>query len=189
MAAAKRTVSLLDLLRQAGMDQDIDFLREGAQLLAQRLVELEATERIGAERHERTAERSTYRNGYTPRPWDTRVGKLSLRIPKLREGTYFPSFLERRRMAEKAIPSVVQEAYVSGVSTRRADDLAKALGLDGIDKSEVSRTAKELDEEVNRFRGRRLEGPCPYVWLDATYLKIRSDHRVSNMALVMSIPR
>jgi len=118
MAAAKRNVSLLDLLHQMGMDEDADFLRDGAQLLTQRLIELEATERIGAERYERTSERSTYRNGYRDRPWETRVGKLDLKIPKVREGAFFPSFLEPRKMAEKAILSVVQEAYIHGVSTR-----------------------------------------------------------------------
>lgn len=187
MAAANRNVSLLDLLHQMGMDEDADFLRDGAQLLTQRLIELEATERIGAERYERTSERSTYRNGYRDRPWETRVGKLDLKIPKVREGTFFPSFLEPRKMAEKAILSVVQEAYIHGVSTRKVDDLVRALGLDGIDKSEVSRIARELDEEVNLFLNRPIEGPYPYLWLDATYLKVRSDHRVVSKALVIAL--
>jgi len=151
MTAAKRNVSLLDVLRHMGMDEDADFLRDGAQLLTQRLIELEAAERIGAGRYERTPERSTSRNGYRDRPWETRVGCLDLRIPKLREGSFFPSFLEPRKMTEKAILSVVQEAYVHGVSTRKVDDLVRALGLDGIDKSEVSRIARELDEEVTCF--------------------------------------
>lgn len=187
MTAAKSNVSLLEILRQMGMDRDADFLRDGAQLLSQRLIELEATERIGAERYERTAERCTSRNGYRDRTWETRVGKLELRIPKVREGAFFPSFLEPRKMAEKAILSVVQEAYVHGVSTRKVDSLVRALGLDGIDKSEVSRIARELDEEVNLFFNRPLEGPYPYVWLDATYLKVRSDHRVVSKALVIAL--
>ena len=187
MTAAKRNVSLLEILRQMGMDEDADFLRDGAQLLTQRLIELEAVERIGAERYERTSERSAYRNGYRNRPWETRVGKLDLKIPKVREGAFFPSFLEPRKMAEKAILSVVQEAYIHGVSTRKVDDLVRALGLDGIDKSEVSRIARELDEEVNLFLNRPLEGPYPYVWLDATYLKVRHDHRVVSKALVIAL--
>ena len=187
MTAAKRNVSLLDVLRHMGMDEDADFLRDGAQLLTQRLIELEAAERIGAGRYERTPERSTSRNGYRDRPWETRVGCLDLRIPKLREGSFFPSFLEPRKMTEKAILSVVQEAYVHGVSTRKVDDLVRALGLDGIDKSEVSRIARELDEEVNLFLSRPLEGPYPYVWLDATYLKVRHDHRVVSKALVIAL--
>jgi len=142
MTAVKRNVSLLEILRQMGMDEDADFLRDGAQLLTQRLIELEAVERIGAERYERTSERSAYRNGYRNRPWETRVGKLDLKIPKVREGAFFPSFLEPRKMAEKAILSVVQEAYIHGVSTRKVDDLVRALGLDGIDKCEASRIAR-----------------------------------------------
>lgn len=187
MTAAKSNVSLLEILRQMGMDRDADFLRDGAQLLSQRLIELEAAERIGADRYERTPERCTSRNGDRDRTWETRVGKLELRIPKVREGAFFPSFLEPRKMAEKAILSVVQEAYVHGVSTRKVDSLVRALGLDGIDKSEVSRIARELDEEVNLFLNRPLEGPYPYVWLDATYLKVRSDHRVVSKALVIAL--
>ena len=187
MTAANKNVSLLEALRQMGVDRDADFLRDSARLLAQSLIELEATEMIGADRYERTPERCTSRNGYRDRQWDTRVGKLDLKIPKVREGTFFPSFLEPRRMAEKAIVSVVQEAYVHGVSTRKVDDLVRALGLDGIDKSEVSRIAKELDDQVNLFLNRPLEGPYPYVWLDATYLKVRHDHRVVSKALVIAL--
>jgi len=128
MAAVKRNISLLDILHQIGMDEDTDFLREGAQLLTQRLIELEATKVIGADKYERTPERCNSRNGYRDRPWETRVGNLDLRIPKLREGSFFPSFLEPRKMTEKAILSVVQEAYVHGVSTRKVDDLVRALG-------------------------------------------------------------
>ena len=187
MTAANKNVSLLEALRQMGVDRDADFLRDSARLLAQSLIELEATEMIGADRYERTPERCTSRNGYRDRQWDTRVGKLDLKIPKVREGTFFPSFLEPRRMTEKAIVSVVQEAYVHGVSTRKVDDLVRALGLDGIDKSEVSRIAKELDDQVNLFLSRPLEGPYPYVWLDATYLKVRHDHRVVSKALVIAL--
>lgn len=187
MAAAKRNVSLLDILRQMGMDRDADSLRDGAQLLTQRLIKLKETERVGAKRYERASERSTSRNRHRDRSWETRAGELDLKIPKLRKGTFFPSFLKPRKMTEKAILSVVQEAYIRGVSTRKVDDLVRALGLYGIDKSEVSRTARALDEEVNLFLSRPLEGPCPYVWLDATYLKVRSDHRIVNKALVISL--
>ena len=129
MTAANKNVSLLEALRQMGVDRDADFLRDSARLLAQSLIELEATEMIGADRYERTPERCTSRNGYRDRQWDTRVGKLDLKIPKVREGTFFPSFLEPRRMAEKAIVSVVQEAYVHGVSTRKGSCLIKGCRL------------------------------------------------------------
>jgi len=127
-----------------GMDEDAGFLRDGAQPLAQRLIELEATERIGAGRYERTPERSTSRNGYRDRPWETRVGCPDLRMPELGEGSFFPSFLEPRKMAEEAILSVAQEAYVHGVGTRKVDDPVRAMGLDGIDWSGASRMAREL---------------------------------------------
>ena len=155
MTAAKSNVSLLEILRQMGMDRDADFLRDGAQLLSQRLIELEATERIGADRYERTPERCTSRNGYRDRTWETRVGKLELRIPKVREGAFFPSFLEPRKMAEKAILSVVQEACVHGVSTHKVDSLVRRWAWTASTRA-VSRIARELDEEVNLFSTDRL---------------------------------
>jgi transposase-like protein len=183
----KSTMTLLEYLRKVGVDPEGDFLNEGAQLVAQLAIELEAEEIIGAERYERSPNRRNYRNGHRERVWETRVGEIPLRIPKLREGTYFPSLLEPRRRAEKALLAVVQTAYVKGVSTRKVDDLLKALGLTGIDKSKVSRICKELDELVEGFRNRPLEGSYPYLWLDALYLKVRQDHRIVNQAMVIAI--
>src|SRR2546428_11491055 len=140
-------------------------------MLSQALMEVEVSEHIEAERYERSPERAGQRNGYREREWDTRVGTLELRVPRVREGGYFPSLLEPRKRAEQALVAVVREAYVQGVSTRKVDDLVKALGLDGISKSQVSRLCAALDEEVERFRQRRLEGEDPYRWLDATFGK------------------
>src|SRR4029077_16936747 len=134
MADELRT-ALVDVLRKAGVEQ-ADFLREGVRVLAQELMELEVAEQLGAERHERTPERSGYRNGYRERPWDTRVGTIELQVPRVRAGSFFPSLLEPRRRAEKALVAVVQEAYVQGISTRRVDDLVQALGMQGISKSQ-----------------------------------------------------
>jgi putative transposase len=183
----KSTMTLLEYLRKVGVDLEGDFLNEGAQLVAQLAIELEAEEVIGAGRYERSPNRKNQRNGNRERVWETRVGEIPLRIPKLREGTYFPSLLEPRRRAEKALLAVVQTAYVKGVSTRKVDDLLKALGLTGIDKSKVSRICKELDELVEGFRNRPLEGSYPYLWLDALYLKVRQDHRIVNQAMVIAI--
>jgi putative transposase len=171
-------MSLLDLIQKSGVKGDMDFLREGLKVLAEAIMELEVSAKAGAERYERSAERTTYRNGYREREWDTRVGSLDLRIPKLREGSYFPSILEPRKKAEKALAAVLQEAYVLGVSTRKVDDLMKALGLSGVSKSEVSRVCEELDELVSTFRNRPLKGEYPYLWLDATYLKVRENGHV-----------
>ena len=140
-------------------EQDGDLLREGVRVLAQALMEAEVTELVGADRHERTDERTGYRNGSRPRTWDTRVGTLELAVPKVRPGSYYPSLLQPRRRAEQALRAVVQEAYVHGVSTRKVDELVKALGLDGISKSQVSRICQELDAVVAAFRTRRLRIP------------------------------
>lgn len=184
---ADLTITLFEYLRKMGIDLDGDFLKEGARLLAQLAVELEAEQVIGASRYERSDGRKTYRNGYRDRRWETRVGEIPLRIPKLREGTYFPSLLEPRKRSEKALLAVVQSAYVQGVSTRKVDDLLQALGLTGIDKSKVSRICKELDEVVQGFRNRPLVGSYPYVWLDALHLKVRQDHRIVSQAMVLAI--
>ena len=181
------TMTLMDYLRKVGVDLDGDFLREGMRLLAQLAIELEAEQVIGAGRYERSPHRRTYRNGYRDRVWETRVGEVPLRIPKLREGSFFPSLLEPRRRWEKALVAVVQTAYVQGVSTRKVDALLQALGLTGVDKSKVSRVCRQLDEVVQAFRNRPLEGEYPYVWLDAVYLKVRMDHRVVSQALVIAI--
>lgn len=181
------TIALLEHLRKIGADLDGDFLREGIQLLTQMLIELEAEDQIGAAKYERSPLRKARRNGYRERMWETRVGEIPLSIPKLREGSFFPSLLEPRKRSEKALLAVVQTAYVKGVSTRKVDDLLQALGLTGIDKSKVSRICKELDELVEGFRNRRLEGEYPYLWLDALYLKVRQNHRIVNQAMVIAI--
>ncbi|MEZ5290946.1 MAG: IS256 family transposase [Vicinamibacterales bacterium] len=168
-------------------EQDGDVLREGIRVLSQALMETEVAGLIGADRHERTGERATYRNGYRLRTWDTRMGTIELAIPKLRTGTYFPSLLQPRRRAEHALLAVVQEAYVHGVSTRKVDDLVKALGVDGISKSEVSRVCAELDTVVAAFRTRPLTGEHRYLWVDATYHKVRVDGRVISQATVVAV--
>src|SRR5438045_2498875 len=168
-------MALVEVLRKAGVEQ-ADFLRAGVRVLAQELMELEVAEHVGAERHERTPERSGYRNGSRERTWDTRVGTIELQVPRVRDGSFFPSLLEPRRRAEKALGAVVQEAYVQGISTRRVDDLVRAMGMEGISKSQVSRLCGEIDERVQTFLSRPIEGEWPYVWLDATYVKARRDH-------------
>jgi len=180
-------MALEELISKWELDQDVDLLREGLEALVKSLMEVEVEEKLRAKRYERTPTRKTYRNGYRPRRWDTRVGTIQLRIPKLRKGSYFPSFLEPRRRAERALLSVVQEAYVQGVSTRKVDRLVRSLGMEGISKSEVSRICQELDEVVERFRNRPLSGEYPYVWLDAKVVKLREDGRVVPMALVVAI--
>ncbi|HEU5422537.1 MAG TPA: IS256 family transposase [Nitrolancea sp.] len=177
----------LGLLRKAGVEPDADFLREAVRVLGQALMEAEVAAHLGAERHERTPERSGQRNGYRERQWDTRVGTIDLKVPRVRDGSYFPTLLEPRKRAERALAAVVQEAYVQGVSTRRVDELVRALGMSGISKSQVSRVCQELDAEVERFRTRRLDDGYPYVWLDATYVKARQDGRVVSLAVVIAI--
>lgn len=180
-------MSLLNLIHKTGVKADGDFLLEGLKVLAQAVMELEVSQKIGAERHERSDKRVTYRNGYRPREWETRVGTVELQIPKLREGTYYPSLLEPRKKTERALVSVLQEAYVLGVSTRKVDDLVKSLGMSGVSKSEVSRVCADLDGVVAAFRNRPLEAAYPYLWLDATYLKVRENGRVLSMAMVVAI--
>ena len=181
------TIALKEYLYNIGMEKDADFLRQGMELLSQLLMEVEVEQQIGAKKHERSEERSNYRNGSRKRRWETRVGEIELAIPKLRRGSYYPSLLEPRRPAEQALLAVVQEAYLKGVSTRKVDDLLKALGLTGIDKSKVSRICKELDQAVEAFRQRQLQESYPYVWLDAVYLKVRQNHRVVSLALVVAV--
>jgi len=184
---AKGKMDLSTFVGKLLEEQDGDVLREGIRVLSQALMESEVAGLIGADRYEHTSDRQTYRNGYRRRTWDTRVGTIELAIPKLRAGSYFPSLLEPRRRAERALLAVVQEAYVHGVSTRKVDDLLRALGLDGMSKSEVSRVCAELDGEVEAFRTRGLEGEHPYVWIDATYHRVRQDGRVQSMATVVAI--
>ena len=170
-----------------GMDGDVDLLREALRVLVDGIMDAEVSAQIGAEHGERSPERVTYRNGYRNRTWDTRVGTMELHIPKLREGSYFPSLLEPRRRSEKALLSVIQQAYVEGVSTRRVDDLIKALGCDGISSSQVSRICEQLDEVVDSFLGRPLDGgPYPYVWLDGLTQKVREGGRIVNVCVVVA---
>jgi putative transposase len=180
-------IGLQELLRKARMEHDADLLKEGVRVLSQALMEMEVQEHVGAAPHERSPSRTGQRNGYRERSWDTRVGTVDLKVPRVRDSSYFPSLLEPRRKAERALAAVVQEAYVHGVSTRKVDELVKALGMGGISKSRVSELCAELDEEVERFRGRPLAGAYPYVWVDATYLKARQDGRVASTAVVIAV--
>jgi transposase-like protein len=184
---ADDSMALLDSVRKAIEEGDGDFLRETVHLLAQGLMEAEVTEITGVPKGERAPDRRlTSRNGYRDRRWDTRVGTIDLAIPRVRDGSYFPSLLEPRRRAERALLAVVQEAYVLGVSTRRVDDLVQSLGITGISKSEVSRICASLDAEVETFRKRPLIEAYPYVWFDATYLKVREAGRVVSMAALVA---
>jgi putative transposase len=180
----EESLPLAELLAKAG---DRDFLRSVAEAVVQLLMETDAEGLIGAGRHERTAERQTYRNGYRDRAYDTRLGTLQLRIPKLRQGSYFPPFLEPRKTTEKALVSVIQEAWIGGVSTRRVDELVQAMGLSGISKSTVSKLCKDIDDRENAFLDRPLAGDWPYLWLDATYLKQREGGRIVDVAAIIAV--
>ncbi len=166
-------------------EDGVDFLRESLLWVVQQLMEAEVSELVGAEHGERSEERLTHRNGYRPRRWDTRAGELELAIPKIRRGSYFPSFLEPRRRSERALVAVIQQAYVCGVSTRKVDQLVESLGL-RVSRSEVSRICAGLDEQVEAFRGRPLEGRYPYIWLDAKVEKVRDGGRVVRKCLVIA---
>ena len=172
-------LALTELLEKAG---DGDFLRSVAEAVLQLLMETDVDGLIGAGRYERSGERATWRNGHRDRVLETRLGSLQLRIPKLRQGSYCPPFLETRKVSEKALIAVIQEAWISGVSTRRVDDLVQAMGLNGMSKSQVSKLRKDIDERVHAFLDRPLVGERPYLWLDATYLKQREDGRIVSVA-------
>ncbi|MCW2240958.1 transposase-like protein [Azospirillum canadense] len=174
------------LIEQIQKSTDGDFLRAVAEHTLHRLMDFEVEALIGAARHERSDTRTTYRNGSRPRQLDTRLGTLDLKIPKLRQGSYFPAFLEPRKTAEKALTAVIQEAWIQGVSTRKVDDLVQALGMTGISKSQVSALCQDIDTRVQSFLERPLEGEWPYLWLDATYLKVRQDGRIVSIAAIIA---
>jgi putative transposase len=177
-------IALCQLVEKSG---DADLLREMIAFAAERLMELEVQALTGAGYGERAVERLAQRNGYRERDWATRAGTVELRIPKLRKGSYFPGFLEPRRVAEKALTAVIQEAYVQGISTRSVDELVKALGMAGISKSQVSRLCVEIDERVRTFLERPIEGDWPYLWIDATYVKVREAGRIVSVAVTIAV--
>ncbi len=166
---------------------DTHVLAEMLGFVADRLMALDVDQLCGAGLHERSVERENHRNGYRARAWNTRAGTVDVQIPKLRKGIYFPEFLEPRRVAEKAMTAVIQEAYVQGLSTRSVDDLVKAMGMTGVSKSQVSRLCGEIDERVNAFLNRPLEGEWPYLWLDATYIKVRRSGRIVSVAVIVAV--
>ena len=180
----KTSMSLAELLEK---HDEGDFLRAVAEAVLQLLMETDVEGVVGAGRHERTEGRTTWRNGYRDRALDTRLGTLNLRVPKLRQGSYFPGFLEPRRTSEKALVAVIQEAWIGGVSTRRVDELVQAMGLSGISKSTVSKLCKDIDERVGEFLNRQLTGDWPYLWLDATYLKVRQGGRIVSVAAIIAV--
>jgi len=184
---ARNSMDVTSFVGKLLKEDDSDILRDGIQALAQMIMEAEVSTKIGAAPYERSDRRTAYRNGYRTRSWDTRVGTVELKIPKITAGTYFPSLLEPRKRAEKALHAVIVEAYVKGVSTRKVDDLVKALGIDGISKSEVSRICKSLDEDVKAFLSRPIDSEHPYVWLDATFHKVRELGRVVSVATVVAV--
>lgn len=186
-------MALLELLSKAELEQDTDFLRDGVRVLAEALREVEVEQHLGAAKHERTRERTGYRNGTRERPFDTRVGTIPVKVPRVRDGSSFPrrkvrcQLLEPRKRAERALLAVVQEADIQGVSTRRVDKVVQGLGLAGISASQVSRICQALDEEVERFRTRRLATEYPSLWLDATFVQVRENGRVVSQAVVSAI--
>ena len=177
-------MALMELIEKGA---DGDLVRDMLAFAAERIMEIEVEARTGAGHGSRTPDRTNHRNGYRERPWETRAGRIDLEIPKLRKGTYLPSFLEPRRTAEKALVAVIQEAYVKGISTRSVDDLIKAMGGSGISKSQVSRLVEEIDERVDAFLARPIEGEWPYLWIDATYLKVRDGGRIVSTAAIIAV--
>lgn len=180
----KTTIALADLVEKGA---DTDLLRDMIRYVAQRMMELDTESLCAAAYGERSPERANSRNGYRERLWETRTGTVPLQIPKLRKGSYFPGFLEPRRAGEKALAAVIQEAYIQGVSTRSVDELVKAMGMTGISKSQVSRLCADIDERVNTFLNRPIEGDWPYLWIDATYMKVREAGRIVSVAVIIAV--
>lgn len=178
------TIALSELAEKGA---DADFIRQTLQHALQRLMEMDVESLCQAAYGERSDERINSRNGYRDRGYETRAGKVDLKIPKLRTGSYFPGFLEPRRTAEKALTAVIQEAYIQGISTRSVDDLVKAMGMTGVSKSQVSRLCEEIDERVQTFLNRPIEGDWPYLWIDATYVKSRQAGRVVSVAVIIAV--
>jgi putative transposase len=183
--AGQDRMTIEEVVRKVLAEEHVDVIRDSVRAVAAELMEIEVSQLIGAELGERTDDRATHRNGYRPRRWDTRAGEIELQIPKLRQGSYFPGFLQPRKRSEQTLVSVVQQAYVCGVSTRRVDQLVESLGL-RISKSEVSRVAKLLDEQVQAFRERPLEGRYPYLFVDAKVEKVRDGGRVQRKCVVVA---
>src|SRR5690242_13452602 len=181
------TMDRMDLMALIEKGADADFLREMIEVISNRLMEMEVEGLTGAAHGERSVTRVNQRNGYRERAWETRVGTIDLAIPKLRKGSYFPAFVEPRRASEKALTAVIQEAYVHGVSTRSVDDLVRVMGVSGVSKSQVSRLVEEIDERVNAFLARPIEGEWPYLWIDATYVKARQAVRIVSTAVIIAV--
>jgi putative transposase len=181
------TNATMALSELAEKGPDVDMLRQMVQFMAQRMMDFDVESLCGAGYDEKSAERVNSRNGVRERAWETRAGRVELKIPKLRQGSYFPGFLEPRRTAEKALAAVIQEAYVHGVSTRSVDELVKAMGMSGISKSQVSRLCGELDERVGAFLNRPIEGDWPYLWIDATYVKAREAGSIVSVAVIVAV--
>jgi putative transposase len=180
----KATMALAELSEKGA---DVDLLREMIRQITQRMMDMDLESLCAAAYGERSPERANSRNGYRERTWDTRAGTIDLKIPKLRKGSYFPGFLEPRRTAEKALAAVIQESYIQGVSTRSVDELVKAMGMSGISKSQVSRLCAEIDERVHAFLDRPIEGDWPYLWIDATYVKVRQAGRIVSVAVIIAV--